>query len=710
MESDPHPSIRLVRVPAEHSGLTAQTESAPENRESAMLRSEAVDPLLVEAAVAERLERWQELAAQLSSVAAGHDDTDFLRVHLKISVELLGAAAGSIEVHPLSANSAVLSASVGFDARICNAVNAAFHDLDQANRGLGSSGVGMSQPRELTEFPRLQRTLLLSLLHRIGLRSVVNCALTDGAGRPFGASRFFFTDGRVPSKSARLMSEALAQGAARLLERRWLQQRSDAANEQVRALLDGALDAVVVTDQERLIVSANQAAYALFGFTGDELLGAPLAMILPDLPEFPRGVVREKLKTSIDPLLPLPPLHPSSASHFKSAVFEVEARRQDGAVVPLELSLSDTLETGNVIAIIRDITARRLQENIVRDSDRLAMIGTLSAGLGHDMNNVLLPVRAHLNALDALGAQMNAADRREHVQEIRSCVGYLQKLADSLHLLAMDPKAEADSGACTDLALWWAQTGPLLSKSLEPSCELVVDFPAGLSVAIAPHSLTSAMLNILVNAREAMPSERSVRNARVVVSAGRANVGGFTDVEIKDNGSGMSEEVLRRASEMFFTTKPRGLGTGLGLALVRGVVERAGGRMELESREGVGTTVRLRLPSVNLAIDAGTTRACVRGLSGRTTALLESLLSTHGIGLDRDGDLKVAEYWICAAAAFEKHELIHWLLTRPATRVVIVGKLPLRLAREVASMGASLVTDTVDLLALQRAVDRAAAT
>ena len=168
--------------------------------------------------------------------------------------------------------------------------------------------------------------------------------------------------------------------------------------------------------------------------------------------------------------------------------------------------------------------------------------------------------------------------------------------------------------------------------------------------------------------------------------------------------------LLRRASEMFFTTKPRGLGTGLGLALVRGVVERTGGRMELESREGMGTTVRLRLPSANLAIDPGTTRACVRGLSGRTTALLESLLSTHGIGLDRDGDLEVAEYWICAADAFEKHELIHWLLTRPATRVVIVGKLPLRLAREVASMGASLVTDTVDLLALQRAVDRVAAT
>ena len=150
MESDPHPSIRLVRVTAEHSGLTAQPESAPENRESAMLRSAAVDPLLVEAAVAERLERWQQLAAQLSSVTAGRDDTEFLSVHLKISAELLGADAGSIEVQPLSAGSAVLSASFGFDARICNAVNAAFHDLDQANRGLGLSGVGMSEPRELT--------------------------------------------------------------------------------------------------------------------------------------------------------------------------------------------------------------------------------------------------------------------------------------------------------------------------------------------------------------------------------------------------------------------------------------------------------------------------------------------------------------------------------------------------------------------------------
>lgn len=701
MQSDPHPSIRLVRVTAEHSGLTAQPESAPEIRERTMLRSAAVDPLLVEAAVAERLERWQLLAAQLSSVTAGRDDTEFLSVHLEISAELLGADAGSIEVHPLSAGSAVLSASFGFDARICQSVNAAFHDLDQANRGLGLSGVGMSEPRELTEFPRLQRTLLLSLLHRTGLRSVVNCALSDSAGLPFGAARFFFTDGFVPSKSARLMTEALAQGAARTLERRWLQQRSDAANEQVRALLDGAVDAVVMADREGLIVSANQATYALFGFTGDELLGAPLAMILPDLPEFPRGVVREKLKTSPDPL---------SSSHFKSAVIEVEARRRDGTMVPLELSLSDMLETGTVIAIIRDVSARRLQESIVRDSDRLAMIGMLSAGLGHDMNNLLLPVRAHLNALDASGAKMNAAGRHKLVNAIRVSVDFLQNLSDTLHLLAMDPKAEVDSGDWTDLAEWWRQTGPLLSKTLERSCALVVDIPEGLSpVAIAPHLLTRAMLNILVNAREAMPSERPASEACVVVSVGRSNVAGFTDVEVRDNGSGMSEEVLLRASEMFFTTKPRGLGTGLGLALVRGMIERAGGRMELESREGVGTTVRLRLTSVDLDSDAGIMRACVRGLSGRTTALLELRLCTHGIELDLKGDLEVADYWICAAAAFEKHELSHWMLTRPANRVLIVGKLPRELAREVTLRGVSLVPDTRDLPDLLRAVDRVVA-
>ena len=123
---------------------------------------------------------------------------------------------------------------------------------------------------------------------------------------------------------------------------------------------------------------------------------------------------------------------------------EVQARRKDGTVFPVDLAVSEVEPARLFTGIIRDISDRKLAEARLRESDRMASIGALAAGLGHDMNNVLLPVRAHLNALKA-AADGRSTDR-EHLERIQRGVAYLQQLADGLHFLAMDPDKVEDAG------------------------------------------------------------------------------------------------------------------------------------------------------------------------------------------------------------------------------------------------------------------------
>jgi signal transduction histidine kinase len=138
----------------------------------------------------------------------------------------------------------------------------------------------------------------------------------------------------------------------------------------------------------------------------------------------------------------------------------------------------------------------------LRMTDRMASIGALAAGLGHDMNNVLLPVRAHLNAAQALTM---IPEVREHVEAVLQSVTYLQQLADGLHFLALDTDKEIPEGT-TDVRAWWSQVGPLLSKAVPKHVKVVVSLPKGLpEVGISPHGLTQAMLNLIVNAGQAIP-------------------------------------------------------------------------------------------------------------------------------------------------------------------------------------------------------------
>jgi PAS domain S-box-containing protein len=263
----------------------------------------------------------------------------------------------------------------------------------------------------------------------------------------------------------------------------------------------------------------------------------------------------------------------------------------------------------------------RAQQRLAAN-DRLAAVGTLAAGLGHDLSNLLLPLTARLEGLklrndlpEDVHADIDAAD---------GLISHLRALARNLRLFVRDP-SQIGGEAATDLSDWVARTSrflAVLAGGADGSdARLEYDIPQGLpAVAVAPHQLTQAVTNLIHNAREAIiaraatfaPDSRHDQSethsgregdaaTRGLIRISARAQDGEVRLRVSDNGSGMNEEVRRRCMEPFFTTRdrpadPSRVGTGIGLSTVHAAVTQAGGRIEIESRLGVGTTFTLHLP------------------------------------------------------------------------------------------------------------------
>ncbi|MDX2148323.1 MAG: PAS domain-containing protein [Planctomycetota bacterium] len=226
----------------------------------------------------------------------------------------------------------------------------------------------------------------------------------------------------------------------------------------------------------------------------------------------------------------------------------------------------------------------------LRLSERMASLGTLAAGLGHDMGNLLMPMRVRLDALESM--RLNDSAIRE-IKGIRSVAGYLQRLASGLRLLAIDPAKAAPSEA-TEMRSWWSEAEPILRNVLPRGITLHGEPIDDQCWVGAPRTaLMQAVFNLVQNAGDAM-RDRGHGRVTIRVSSEPNRV----VLSVTDDGPGMNDEVKRRCMEPFFTTKTRDISTGLGLALVYSLVHDVGGSIELSSELGRGTTFKLRLPRV----------------------------------------------------------------------------------------------------------------
>jgi len=235
----------------------------------------------------------------------------------------------------------------------------------------------------------------------------------------------------------------------------------------------------------------------------------------------------------------------------------------------------------------RELTASHER---LRVAERLAMMGTLAAGLGHDMGNLLVPVRVRL---DSLSAQPLGSQAREDVESIRTSAEYLRRLATGLRMLSTDPQ-RSPAGDTTDVADWWADAAGVLKSVLPRGIALESQLPAHTCrIALPKAALTQAVFNLIQNAGDTM---RERGRGTVTVTA--RGDGDAVELKVADDGPGMTSEVKRRCMEPYFSTKARGISTGLGLVLVYGFVKEAGGTVSLDSGPGRGTTFTMRFPLI----------------------------------------------------------------------------------------------------------------
>jgi signal transduction histidine kinase/CheY-like chemotaxis protein len=242
-----------------------------------------------------------------------------------------------------------------------------------------------------------------------------------------------------------------------------------------------------------------------------------------------------------------------------------------------------------VMLVLRDTAERRRADEMLRQSQKMEAIGQLTGGIAHDFNNLLTAI---IGNLDMIRTRAAGNERLERMAD--NALEAARKGAKLASQLLAFSRSQRLSVQSVDLAQLLNGMSGLLSQSVGPGVrvDLRIDEDARYAISDA-NQLELALLNLAVNARDAMPSGGTLTiRGRLVTHDDKLPQ---VELSVADTGSGMSEDVRSRAIEPFFTTKPTGVGTGLGLSQVYGVVHESGGALAIDSEPGRGTTVRLLL-------------------------------------------------------------------------------------------------------------------
>jgi PAS domain S-box-containing protein len=308
---------------------------------------------------------------------------------------------------------------------------------------------------------------------------------------------------------------------------------------------------------------------------------------------------------------------------------DVRWKRKDGTIATIRGNGRALYNDAHVAVgfemIVNDVTEQRALDTELRQRQKMEALGQLTGGIAHDFNNLLTVIRAGAQLLEGI----LPPDSHEALHEVRAVKSAADRGAMLVRKLMMFGRKQELSLRSVDLGHLVTESAATLRRLLPESITLDVDAPEALGAIMAdPGAVEQILMNLATNARDAMNGEGTIHVRVAKVAAAELArwtepmPDGHVSLSVTDAGAGMDEAIKARVFEPFFTTKPPGAGTGLGLAVVYGLVQNHGGSIAIESASGRGTTVRISFPVVDAATLAAPARRKDALPSGREGVLI----------------------------------------------------------------------------------------
>ncbi len=477
--------------------------------------------------------------------------------------------------------------------------------------------------RQFRFYPRDVRRLFHgdNMLARLGIESYAAFPLTDSQGRALGLIAVMHGQPLADDRLAESMLKIFATRAVAELERERSNEALRASEERYHTIFNGSVDGLALCTPDGRIVDANPAFCRLHGYAREELLAAEsFQFVHPD----------SHLRCWAF-------FEAAGAGH--SLKSEAKARRKDGTIFDAEVHGVPVHygDEAHLLLIMREITERKRAEaertrleSQLRQAQKMEAIGHLTGGIAHDFNNILTVVMGYVAMAQERMVTRGDAKLEMYLERALRSSSQARDLIQQMLTFSRGQRGEPRALQLEPLA---KESVKLMRSTLPSSIEFETEFNAPLpSVLLDPVQLEQVLMNLCINARDAMNGAGALRIAlretdhrdAVCTSCRQPVHGSYVELVVSDTGSGIAPEVVDRMFEPFFTTKEAGKGSGMGLSTVHGIVHEHGGHIVVESKPGAGATFRVLLrPMSDAAGEVGVAEAQpagaanVRRLQGR---------------------------------------------------------------------------------------------
>jgi PAS domain S-box-containing protein len=401
-----------------------------------------------------------------------------------------------------------------------------------------------------------------------------------------------------------------------MTESRRAQETLHESEQLARGIINTALDAFVQMDETGTISDWNSQAEKIFGWSHSEAIGTKLSELI--IPEVHRDAHTSGMERFLR----------TGQGAILGRRLEIEALRRDGKEIRVELSVTELRRRDGFVfnGFMRDLTDRVAAEDRIRQAEKMEAVGQLTGGIAHDFNNILTVITGTIEILaDAVQDEPQLAAITKMIDEAAARGADLTQ-----HLLAFARKQPLEPKE-TDVNTLIIETTKLLQRTLGEQVEIESVFEDEACPAIVdPNQLATALLNLALNARDAMPGggKLIIETGSVILDETYAGIhsdmrpGRYAMIAVSDTGTGIPAALLDKVFDPFFTSKGPGKGTGLGLSMVYGFIKQSAGHIMIYSEEGHGTTVKMYLPPASGGSVATVTATAPTVVGGHETILV----------------------------------------------------------------------------------------